>query len=115
MKVDQIRYIYAPFYSTITCETILKFGSQSDRFIQHLPTKTEWTRLPRQYLLNLATTVLGKVFEKFISEQVEARNAKVAQDQHLLVDLDADVYQAFMNSTHISSKLALIRTSVIMS
>ena len=68
--------------------------------------KTEWNRLPRQYLLNLATTVVGRPFEKWISQQVETRNAKVAQDQNLMVDLDPDVYEAFVNSTHVSSKSA---------
>ena len=104
VKVDKVRYIYAPFYSTITCEEILKFGAQSQEFVNHLPEASEWNRLPRQFLLNLAATVIGEPFEKWVSAQIEACNAKIAKDQNLMVDLDPDVYRAFMNSSHVSSK-----------
>ena len=60
--------------------------------------------MPRQWLINVARTICGQEFERWIDQQVALRNAKVADNNNLNIHMDPEVHKAFMESTQVSSK-----------
>ena len=67
-------------------------------------------RLPRQYCLNVMSTVCGEAFRKFVKEKIEERNNKLADVKDLTVDMDPEIKAAFLASSHISCKCSLTST-----
>ena len=61
-------------------------------------------RLPKQWIANVAATVIGQPFKDWVLEQINKRNHTMAVTKNLYVDMDPDIYQAFANSTAVSSK-----------
>ena len=61
-------------------------------------------RLPKQWICNVAATVIGQPFRDWVKDQINNRNQSLAVTKNLFVDMDPDIYQAFANSTAVSSK-----------
>jgi hypothetical protein len=61
-------------------------------------------KLPKQWIANVAYSVLGETFSYWVKEQIEARNVKVAEQGNLHIELDPEVYAAFQQSTAVSRK-----------
>ena len=69
-----------------------------------LPDMIEIPRLPKEYIANVAFTVLGKPFGDWVKGQIELRNYKITTDKQLNIDLDPELAAAFNASTAVSSK-----------
>ena len=95
-------------------EYLLEFGSQYQAVLDALPIHKEIIKLPRQYVANIICTIVGDPFEAWVQERIEARNAKVAEEQELMIELDPQVAEAFRNSTAISRKLLFDSVSLVM-
>ena len=54
----------------------------------------------------MAYTVVGDNFAQWVKQQIEIRNAKVATDRDLMIEMDPDVAAAFATSTSISRKFS---------
>jgi len=48
--------------------------------------------------------VLGTPFKKWVGQQVEERNALMAEKRELMISMDPEMAQKFVNSTHVSCK-----------
>ena len=72
---------------------------------QYLTDQRDINRLPRQFLINLLSTLLGSEFSDWVNAIVEARILKVATDRKMLLDLNPKIAQAFHNSTAVNSKV----------
>ena len=44
------------------------------------PDQKELRRLPEQFIVNVASTVIGKKFDDWVKDQIYTRNQKVAKD-----------------------------------
>ena len=55
-----------------------------------------------QYVVNILNTTIGAPFRSFVKERVEARNEALVSDNY--IDLDPEVYEAFVASTSVSRK-----------
>ena len=64
----------------------------------------EIPRLPKDFLANVAFTVVGKPFGDWVKSQIEARNQKIIIERQLNIDLDPELAAAFNASTAVSSK-----------
>ena len=64
----------------------------------------EVEKLPRQYIANVIYTVVGLVFKQWVEGEINKRNAKIIEDQNLAIDMDPEIYDAFMASKHISTQ-----------
>ena len=62
----------------------------------------ERSRLQKQWMLNVAYSIVGDDFADWIKRNIEFRNQKLAQEKNLLIEVDADIAQAFHNSTSVS-------------
>ncbi|MEC8878028.1 MAG: hypothetical protein VX554_02475 [Candidatus Thermoplasmatota archaeon] len=65
---------------------------------------SELRKLPKQWVVNVAYSVVGDQFGAWVREQIEARNLKVAHERDMLVDLDPEIAAAFAASTAVSRK-----------
>ena len=60
-------------------------------------------KVPRQWIVNVCYTVIGKKFADWVGESINARNQHVAEKQDLLLEMDPEILQAFKNSKNIST------------
>ena len=49
--------------------------------------------------------MVGQAFGEWVSEQIEARNERLAEERDLMIQMDPAVYEAFQKSTAVSCKL----------
>ena len=70
----------------------------------YFPDEKELRRLPKQFIVNVASTVIGRKFDDWVKKQVETRNAKVAKEKDLHIEVDPEIAEIFRNSTSVSSK-----------
>ena len=61
-------------------------------------------KTPKQWIVNVAASVLGNVYTDWVKSQVEARNAKVTKEKDLMISMDPEVAAAFERSTAVSRK-----------
>ena len=72
-----------------------------------LPDMIEIPRLPKDFIANVAFTVLGKPFGDWVKGQIELRNYKITTEKQLNIDMDPELAAAFNASTAVSSKYTL--------
>ena len=95
IKNTEVKFIFAPQYEDLTVEKTLEFGQEHAQVWNYLPARKDCYRLSRQFLLNMLHTVVGEPFVHWVGERVEARNAKVAENRKMLIELDPEVAAAF--------------------
>ena len=59
-------------------------------------------KLPRAYIANVIFTIVGAPFKAWIDGVCDRRNQKLVEEQNLTIDMDPDIYKAFMASHHVS-------------
>ena len=52
-------------------------------------------KLPKEWVANVAYSVMGDQFSDWVEEAIEERNARIAEQGNLLMDMDPEVYAAF--------------------
>ena len=72
--------------------------------MNYLPDSKDIPRLPRQWLVNVMYTVVGKEFADWVHRHIELRNGSMAHEKNLMIDLDPEVAKVFQGSTHVSTR-----------
>ena len=67
--------------------------------------------MPKEWICNVCATVLRGLFLGWVKNQIEARNQKVSREQDLMIEMDAEVLEAFRASTSVSRKCRTTRLS----
>ena len=67
-----------------------------------MPCLKEIIRLPKQFIINVAYSIIGDPFKQWIHAQIQARNLKVTKEKDLLINMDPMVAQAWHGSTAVS-------------
>ena len=70
----------------------------------YLPDQKDIPKLPRQWVVNVLNTVVGRQFSDWVREQIDARNKKLRADHNLNIELDPEIAEAFRASSQVSSK-----------
>ena len=60
-----------------------------------LPDDRDVPKLPRQWICNVFMTVVGNQFKDWVFSQIDKRNAKLATDNNVMIDVDPDILKAF--------------------
>ena len=97
-------YLFAPQYEGLSIKCILAKVRESPQVLIFLPDELDWHRLPRQWLINVCNTVIGKPFAEWVNAIIAKRNDDLAQKNDLLVEMDHDIAEIFANSKSLSSK-----------
>ena len=93
-----------PQYENLNIPKILAKAKETPRVADYLMDDRDMHRVPRQWLVNVAYTLIGDPFNTWVTEQIAQRNHEIAQKQKLLIDMDPAIALAFNNSVNISSK-----------
>ncbi len=56
--------------------------------MMHMPMHKEMAKLPKQWVVNVAYTILGEPFSEWVMAQIESRNTKVAKERDLMINVD---------------------------
>ena len=104
IKCSNINHIYCPQYQNLSIESILKELKGNPMFMKHMPDEKEIPKLPKQWIINLASTTVGEQFDQWIVQKIFDRNQKLAEDKNLLISVDPEVAAAIKASNVISCK-----------
>ena len=104
VKCNQVSYLFCPQYEGLSIKDIFARTKDYPQVLKYLPDQQDWHRLPRQWLINLFTTVVGKPFSDWVTGVLNQRNDDMAQKQNFMVDVDNEIAQIFAQSTSLSSK-----------
>lgn len=104
IKAAEVKTINVPHFEGLSTETMLYHARNWPDVARALPSEQrEVEKLPRQYIANVIYTVVGPVFKQWVEGEINKRNAKIIEDQNLAIDMDPEIYEAFMASKHIST------------
>jgi len=69
-----------------------------------LPVEKEIHKLTRQYLANVIYTVVGRTFSDWVEIKVAERNAKIKEEQAMMINMDPAIAEIFSQSTAVSTQ-----------
>ena len=96
-------------------EKILAFATEQPRLEHFLPDDIDLPKVPKQWVVNVCAAVLGDAFKDWVGEQVEERNALMADKKEIMIAMDAGMAQKFAASTHVSCKYNCTVSSLMIS
>ena len=88
ISCESVKYLSVPQYKGLGIEKILEEAIKYPEMLNYLPVEDEYARLPRQWIINVAYTLIGKPFGDWVFEKMEARNQKLIDKQELGIDID---------------------------
>ncbi len=104
-------YIYVPLYEALSIKLIFQKIREHPQVLAYLPEEQDWGRLPRQFICNIAHTIIGKPFSQWVMQADNVRNQSVAAKQDCMIHMDPEIAKAFEASTAISSKFTSLPRS----
>ena len=63
-----------------------------------MPIEREIEKIPKQWIINVAYTVIGESFSAWAYDQIKVRNDKVKKEKDLNIAMDPKIADMFMNS-----------------
>ena len=101
-----------PQYDGLALKHIALFlNSGHEHVWDYMPDSQEIHKVPKEWICNICATVLRGLFLGWVKNQIEARNQKVSREQDLMIEMDAEVLEAFRASTSVSRKCRTTRLS----
>ena len=109
ISASKIRHLSVPHYLGLSVSDCLIFLQNYPAFWECIPNEPlERRKLPKQWIVNVAWTVVGKPFGDWVKQQIETRNYNRAVEKDLLISMDPEIAEAYHNSTAVSSKYFLL-------
>ena len=106
ISCDRIRYLSLPQYTGLAVKHILEQAQSHEVCAEYLPDADDFSKLPRQWIINITYTLVGQPFADWARNIIEVRNSKLVEEQKLGIDIDPEIMQRFSQSTAVSSKFA---------
>ena len=104
-----------PQYEGLTIESITRYLSGMPECHPYFPVWKEVRKLPKQWIVNVAASVLGEPFVAWVANAIRARNEKVAVERDVMINVDPEIARAFEQSTAVSSKSSFFINSQLAS
>ena len=79
IKSDEVKFLACPQYEGLASQDILEMVGSNELCVQHLPDKRDIHKVPRQWIVNVAYTVMGAEFELWVEERIATRNKEIAK------------------------------------
>jgi len=76
VKCSEVSVCFAPHYEDLTVQDILDFAICKPGVEEYFPDKRDIPKLPRQWVINVAYTIIGPEFQEWVDSQVSARNKR---------------------------------------
>lgn len=104
IKGPDVCHMSVPQYKGLTVETFIDYAKRYPQVMRCFPSVVkEVEKLPRQYIINVMYTILGRQFGDWVDERVNERHDGIIEDNEMYIELDAEVAEAFRNSKAIST------------
>ena len=84
-----------PQYESLAIKKILERWGLNIPLQRHLPIVKELKSLNKQFIINVAFSVIGETFREWVKDLVDARNNDITNKQQLMINMDPDVAAAF--------------------
>lgn len=98
-----------PHFEGLTIERMLHHANKAADIMKALPIEEkEIDKFPRVYIANVMYTIIGDTFRQWVMRKCEERHAKIISTQNMAINMDPEVYKAFMASNHVSGKFIII-------
>ena len=68
IKSDDIKHLFVPFYTGLSINQMMVEAAKYPRVADYMPDGADLLRMPRQWLINVAFTVCGEGFERWINQ-----------------------------------------------
>ena len=102
IKCSKIKHLFVPHYKPLSCSKIFAFLNNHPESFQYFPDAQDIDKLSRQWVINVAYTVVGDAFKDWVNKNVEERNQKQAVEKNLIMQIDPELEKAFMASSTFS-------------
>ena len=73
-KSDDIKHLACPHYKGLSIEEILEYSKGDERVAKYLPDERDIVKVPRQWIVNVCYTVMGRKFADWVGRSIKARN-----------------------------------------
>jgi len=105
IKAQNIKHLYVPQFEHLAIKDMMAYCSGIPKVMKAFPTEAkEIDKLPRQYIINVIYTLVGKPFELWVNQRIENRHAKITEDKDLNIELDPEIAAIFQASNAVSGK-----------
>ena len=99
-----VQTVHVPHYKNLSLEKMFVFISDLPRIESYLPDETDLPKVPKQWIVNVCAAVIGEPFKQWVHEQIEERNALMAEKKEVMIAMDPQMAAKFQASTHVSRK-----------
>ena len=82
----------------------MEFVQDKPRIAHYLPDEVDLPKIPKQWVVNVCAAVIGEAFKDWVCDQVEERNALMAEKKEVMIAMDPQMAAKFSASTHVSRK-----------
>ena len=70
IKSDQVRHLHVPQYDTLTIALLYAEMVKIPEVLTYLPVPKEVKKLPKQFLVNLAYSIVGDDFAAWVKQRI---------------------------------------------
>ena len=113
VRNEAIQTVYVPQYEGLYLKDIAEFASQHPNIAAYMPDEPDLPKTPKQWIINVCATVIGKPFKTWVKDQVEERNETMNKKKQMDIDMDPQMHAKFQASTHVSRKYFLQTSALI--
>ena len=104
MDTDDVKTLNVPQYESLTVAEILNFASAYPKMDIYLPDDIDLPKVPRSWLINVCTVVIGRPFKDWVSDRIDERNNDVMDRDGDNIGTCAKVAERIEGCTQVSSK-----------
>ena len=83
--------MYVPFYDNLTLKHISQFCNGYPQIGDYLPDPPDLPKVPKQWIINVCSAVIGQPFRSWVAAQIEARNALMASKKDVMISMDPEM------------------------
>ena len=67
---------------------MLSFAFSKPQVDLYLPDEPDLPKVPKQWIVNICAAVIGSDFKDWVSDQIEERNAIMAEKKEIMISMD---------------------------
>ena len=88
-------YLFVPLYKGLSVHNFLDKLKDFPQVEAYLPDEEDRHRLPRQWVINIFNSVVGRPFAKWAHSIISERNESMAEKNDLMIAMDPEIAQLF--------------------
>ena len=95
LHCDRVQYLSVPQYEGLGIKEFLAEVAKYPDTAQYFPEPDDIRKLPRQWIINVAYSLVGKPFADWVQVIIEARNKELVEKRDMAIQMDPDILRAF--------------------